>query len=221
MLPLCFLSLYESRKLYFITILTTFFLSACGHLSTPSTDSLGSAVVKTWPQQKSRVRALQHWSLTGKLAIRSVERAYNLRIIWIQRENHFSLKLSGPIGWKHVTITSNNLGGISILRDGQISSYANTEDFALELPVLFNWGSTIQALPSWLKGVPYPPYSIDNLTLSSGLASGLQQHRWAIQYPKYQSVKDLQLPRKITMRHEQTFAKILINHWTISDSEAM
>ncbi len=185
-------------------------LSACSHLALQEDTNL-----KTLAQ----LEKLEHWTIQGKLAIRSGDSAYNLRAHWQQRKQNFTLRLSGPLGWKPITITSNNNGVISIQRSGSLSSYKSIEALAAAVPELADWGNYLTAMPHWLKGIPYSNYPIDNVSPDNVKPSFVEQQGWRIEYWRFTQIDGFQLPTKISMARGTTQAKIIVNQWQLSATD--
>jgi len=189
-----------------LAIVFLLMLSACSQLPQQK-----PATAKT----EAQLQQLNVWSIQGKLAIRSGNSAYNLLAHWQQRKEHFTLRLSGPLGWKSLTI-SNDENGITILRAGDISHYDSIEALETAVPELADWGGYLVALPDWLKAVPHSAYALDSLSRDNGKISFFEQQGWHIGYLRYTQVDGFQLPTKISMVRGQTQAKIIINQWLMS-----
>lgn len=197
-----------TRCLYMAMMLTL--LNGCSQLPRQETTPLTN---------HAQLHRLDHWSIQGKLAIRSSSSAYNLLAHWQQRQGNFTLRLSGPLGWKPLTITSDGKKGISILRSGSLSNYDSIEALENAVPELADWGSYLVAMPHWLKGLPYDSYPIDRTDLGNEKPKFFEQRGWHIEYLRHTRVDGFLLPTKINMVRGHTQAKIIVNHWQLSTTD--
>ena len=167
-----------------------------------------------WQQHSTRVQALETWTARGKLALRSPDQAESASIVWQQQGARTHLHLSGPMGLKATTIVSD--GRQLELRQGDEISTWDTSDLE-GVALKTGWELPLQALPHWLKGVPWPDSEIQLLELDAGhtLLRTLQQDHWEVQYEHYGTFGGFTLPTRLSIRREDTSARVIIRLWKI------
>ena len=94
-------------------------------------------VAGDWPARRAQLEQLDHWQLSGKLAVKTQSGADSARISWQQVGTQTYLTLSGPGGWGRATVIANK-DSLLLERDGQ-QQHLNLAD-AAEVDV--NWAGT-------------------------------------------------------------------------------
>ena len=164
-----------------------------------------------WQQHSAAISALDTWSFSGKIALRTSNGADSASLAWRQSEQDLEFTVSGPVGLKQATLvrTRNQL---SVLRNGERQLLAPGDD-----PLLaeFGWSLPLDHLPWWLRGLPSPALPAETQELSEGHLALLEQDGWRVEYPDYQWVDGRLLPRVIRFSRNDVSGKILLKHWTL------
>ena len=50
---------------------------------------------------------LENWKTTGKLAVRTPQKAQSINLIWQQQDSNYNISLNGPMGFGSATINGN------------------------------------------------------------------------------------------------------------------
>ena len=167
-----------------------------------------------WAAHKETVQLLQHWSASGKLALRSSTASESATLNWRQQEQHTHLELRGPLGVGATTIHSDGL---------QLDIYRGEEHRTVDISspgaIVENtgWELPLSALPYWLKGIPSPAYPVESLELDpqTQLLSKLQQDSWEIHYGKYEQFQQFILPTRLDIQRNGTSARLIIRQWRV------
>jgi outer membrane lipoprotein LolB len=167
---------------------------------------------KVWNQHRAEISELQHWSFSGKLALRSSRGADSARLRWVQTGEEIELELSGPVGFKQVRLVTRG-EQTRLFRDGQWQSLDSTER---SLEEQLGWSLPLDYLPWWLRGLPAPQVPVGELLLDAGRLTRLQQAGWQVDYAAYQTVHAHSLPRTILFRREDVEGKILLKQWSLA-----
>lgn len=170
-------------------------------------------VERDWQQHRTRLAQLEQWTATGKLALRSSGQSESASILWRQQGVHTHLHLSGPVGIKATSITSD--GKQMEMRQGE---HVTTWDISTpgEIARSTGWDLPLQALPYWLKGLPYPAMKVQTLELApdTALLQRLKQDDWEVLYEAYQLFDDLSLPTRLRISRGDTSARMIIRDWS-------
>lgn len=167
---------------------------------------------QTWEEHRARLELLEQWTATGKLALRTTERSESASILWRQQGQDTHLQLSGPIGFNATTITSD--GQQMKMRQGE-----TTRTWDISTPGAISrstgWDLPLQALPYWLKGLPFPDMKIQLLELlpEGAVLERLQQDDWEVLYENYGVFGTLSLPTHLRIRRGDTSARVIIRDW--------
>jgi outer membrane lipoprotein LolB len=200
-----------------IALILTFFLTACTSFS-PSSGLYSDKPINhylPWAQRKAQLNALQTWRANGNIVIHG-EEAYgtNASFSWQQTKQNYQLLLFGPLGTQSVLLAGNPRQ-VTLLTHNQTVVAQNAEQLlaqqlGLHLPV--------SQLHYWLRGLPAPhsPYIV-NLDAYNRLLK-LRQSGWRINYSQYTNNGKIDIPERIELSNGQWQAKILIVHWTFTQS---
>jgi outer membrane lipoprotein LolB len=170
-----------------------------------------------WQAHSEQLAALQQWTASGKLAVRTNEMSESAGLIWQQDEQHTHLQLSGPLGMGATTIDSD--GSRLDIRQGDAftSLDISTPDAMVRST---GWDLPLPALIHWLKGLPAPQQKVQRLELDpqTELLQTLQQDQWEVQYEQYGQFGTLTLPTRLQIQRGATRVKVMISHWQTSSS---
>lgn len=171
----------------------------------------------TWDEHETRLRALTHWSASGKLALRTPDMSESANLQWQQRAGRTQLQLSGPLGVNPTTLTSD---GVTLeIQQGEESRVLDLAD-PQELARRTGWELPLLALPHWLKGAPAPELDIQFMAFGAvpSLLQTLQQDDWEISYEQYRTFRQLDLPTRLHIRRADTSVKVIISDWQLEES---
>ena len=59
-----------------------------------------------WTTHSTQVAALQHWTASGKLAVRTQDASESASMVWRQQARNSQVQLSGPLGVGAITVES-------------------------------------------------------------------------------------------------------------------
>lgn len=165
-----------------------------------------------WQAHRHQLALLQHWTASGKLALRTADTSESVSLVWHQAGSDTDLQLSGPLG----------VGATIIRSDGQrLDIRRGDEHHILDIStpdaIALNtgWDLPLLALPHWLKGLPAPDLAIQELELDpqTELLQHLQQDGWVIRYEKYGRFEGIRLPTRMQISRGATRLKTVIAHW--------
>jgi len=166
----------------------------------------------SWASHSAQLAALQQWTARGKVALRSADSAESAGLVWRQQGPATDLQLSGPLGVGATSIHSDG-ARLEIRRgDEQQILDVSTAD-AIRQSV--GWDLPLQALAYWLKGLPAPGQSVQDMEFDpdTGLLRRLHQEDWEVRYQKYGEFGGVILPLRLQVSRGATEAKVLITHW--------
>lgn len=194
-------------SLFSLTLLLI--LSGCSQLSTQEQLS-DPTRASSWQNHKRQVAPIDAWQISGKLGIRSQDNSGSAIIFWLQRQDYFDIRLSGPLGQGSTRLTGRQ-GAVS-LEIANRGTYQAASAEALMQQQL-GWSLPVENLLWWVKGLP-APHSQSQLQLDdNSLLSELLQDQWHIQYLSYRSENGLQLPERIKLSGAGLDITLVIKEW--------
>jgi outer membrane lipoprotein LolB len=193
-----------------LAVITALALAACSGIA-PQPPSTAHDPNLPLVQQ---LHNLQAWTATGKASLRNSNASESVSLIWEQDTNQARIVLSGPLGAGATQIYSDG-EILTVNRDGSLQ----TVDISSPEAIILNtgWNLPLQALPFWLKGLPYPELEIQKAQQdsASGRLISLHQDDWALEFQQYSQINSLMLPTRLRLEKEDTRVLVVIRHWEI------
>jgi outer membrane lipoprotein LolB len=196
-----------ARHLMLFSLITL--LAGCAGLT--SREALeGQGDAQSWQAHKQRISLVDAWQINGKVGIRAPQDSGSGTLFWLQRQDYFDIRLSGPLGRGAARLTGRP-GDIQLEVANQGRYQAESaeqllrEQLGLNLPVshLF-W---------WIRGLPSPDSkSRLNLDSQSHLAQ-LQQDGWHVEFLSYAEQNGFWLPERIKLSGFDLQVTLVIKDW--------
>lgn len=201
------------RHLILLTFALT--LSACSNLHQRETLEFGGNAA-AWQAHRKTVTPLDSWTLQGKLGVRSPSESGSGTVFWLQQQDNYDIRLSGPLG-RGATRIQGSDAGVTLDIAGQQPSSASSAEALLEQQI--GWRLPVEHLLWWVRGLPAPT-SPSRLQLNpdSQLAR-LSQSGWTIEYSRYQEINGMQLPQRLQLSGHDMLLTLVITRWEPRISE--
>lgn len=188
-------------------------LTACSSLHQRETLDFGGDA-SAWQAHRSTVEPIQSWTLQGKIGVRSPEESGSGTLTWIQQEDDYDIRISGPLGRGATRLQGNNQGVVLDMA-GQPRLQAGSAGDLLEQQT--GWRLPVEHLLWWVRGLPAPD-SPSRLQLDpqSRLAR-LAQAGWTVEYSRYQEVNGLKLPQRLQLSADNVLLTLVITQWNLTN----
>lgn len=168
-------------------VCTVVLLPACASL--PQTaDQPGN-----WPQTVQRLQSLQHWRLSARLAVQTVNQGGSLDLYWAQQGEDYRIRLIAPLGQGAAVLQGN--------ADSVTARLAGGERFQGRPETLmqqhFGVAVPVTSLVYWLRGLPAPDTPPRQLGWNGQQRlHHLVQNGWRIEMQDYKPVAGRLLPHR-------------------------
>ncbi|MDU9389977.1 lipoprotein insertase outer membrane protein LolB [Pseudomonas japonica] len=170
----------------------------------------GQGSPQLWKAHKQQLSTLDGWQINGKVGIRAPKDSGSGTLFWLQRQDYYDIRLSGPLGRGAARLTG---------RPGQVVlEVANQGRFEAPTPETLlaeqlGWELPVSHLVWWVRGLPAPD-SKSRLTLDSDsrLAS-LEQDGWQVEYTRYTEQNGYWLPERIKMHGQDLDVTVVLKEW--------
>lgn len=197
------------RLLSLFTLAIVLVLSGCSQLSTQEQLS-DPKQTSSWQSHKQQVVPIDAWQISGKLGIRSQDNSGSAIIFWLQRQDYFDIRLSGPLGQGSTRLTGRQ-GAVSLEIANRGTYQASSAEELMQQQL--GWSLPVENLLWWVKGLP-APHSPSQLQLDdNSLLSELLQDQWHIQYLSYRSEYGVSLPERIKLSGAGLDITLVIKEW--------
>nr|WP_082768129.1 lipoprotein insertase outer membrane protein LolB [Pseudomonas composti] len=163
-----------------------------------------------WKAHKEQIAQLDGWQINGKIGIRAPRDSGSATLFWLQRQDYYDIRLSGPLGGGAARLTGRP--GDILLEVANRGRYRAEspeallrEQLRLDLPV--------SNLLWWIRGLP-APQSRSRITLDgeSHLAQ-LEQDGWKVEYQRYTEQNGYALPERMKLYGQDLEVTLVIKDW--------
>lgn len=184
-------------------------LAGCAGLT--SKEALeGQGDAQSWQAHKQRISNLDAWQINGKVGIRAPKDSGSGTLFWLQRQDYYDIRLSGPLGRGAARLTGRP-GEILLEVANQGRYQAASPEQLLQDQLGLNL--PVSHLLWWIRGLPSPDSkSRLNLDGQSHLAQ-LSQDGWYVEYLSYAEQNGFWLPERIKLSGFDLQVTLVIKDW--------
>lgn len=196
-----------ARQLIVFSLITL--LAGCAGLT--SREALeGQGDAQSWQAHKQHVSSLDAWQISGKVGIRAPKDSGSGTLFWLQRQDYYDIRLSGPLGRGAARLTGRP-GEILLEVANQGRYQAASPEQLLQDQLGLNL--PVSHLLWWVRGLPSPnSKSRLNLDTNSHLAQ-LSQDGWFVEYLGYAEHNGFWLPQRIKLSGFDLQVTLVIKDW--------
>ncbi|MFI8482917.1 lipoprotein insertase outer membrane protein LolB [Pseudomonas sp. NPDC078700] len=184
-------------------------LTGCaGLISHESIEGKGDPAA--WQAHKEQLTALDAWQISGKIGIRAPKDSGSATLFWLQRQDYFDIRLSGPLGGGAARLTG---------RPGEVLlEVANKGRFKAESPEALLQQQLRMNLPVshllwWIRGLPAPDTKSELTLDTESHLSQLNQDGWKVEYLSYVEQNGYWLPERIKLHGQDLQVTIVVKDW--------
>ena len=186
------------RCLRLTALALTTLLAGCAGLLPKESLTQGQGNPALWQQHRQQVAQIDGWQISGKVGIRAPQDSGSGTLFWLQRQDYFDIRLSGPLGRGAARLTGHP--GDTVLEVANQGRYQSDSPEAL-LEAQLGWRLPVSHLLWWVRGLPAPD-SKSQLSLNGNSQLGqLQQDGWTIDYTEYQPDPFAHRPRRLVAQN--------------------
>lgn len=173
----------------------------------------GDADPAAWRAHRDQVAALEQWRLSGRMALRTEDDAYNASVDWIQSGARYEIKLTAPFGQGGMRLRGDRgYSELTLADDGTVVAADPETLLAREL----GWHLPVAGLRYWVLGLPDPRADKQWVLDEAGRISRLQQEGWEIDFRRYMDVNGVDLPGKVFITHPRMQVRLVVDRWDVN-----
>ena len=163
-----------------------------------------------WSAHKQQLTRLDGWQISGKVGIRAPKESGSATLFWLQRQDYYDIRLSGPLGRGAARLTGRP-GNVRLEVANQGRYEAPTPEALLGEQL--GWSLPVSHLVWWVRGLPAPG-SKSRVTLNgdSRLAN-LEQDGWKIEYLSYVEQNGFWLPERVKLHGPDLDVTLVVKDW--------
>ena len=197
---------------FFLILALISLLSACG--SAPPKPQNNVSLQEGFLAYANRLRAIQTWSLKGRLAVRAERGNGTLNILWDQDIDNYVIRFIAPFGQGAFdirgftdTVVFKDATGLVLVSPTAEELLENTMGLKVRL----------KGLAYWLRGIPEPGEPFNELVLDEkGRLQSLQQANVSVELSRYKKQGDYELPGKIKIKGDGFKLNLAIHNWDLN-----
>lgn len=202
----------KSYRLYAL-VLIALYLFGCSTLPEQATSV-------EWQSHQTRLNALSHYTVTGKLAYISPQERQSLNFFWSHKPNQTQIRLTTFLGKTVLSLDSDANGSVIKTYDGQTLKGKDINQLITRLTGLT---IPIAQLQQWLVGLPgnSTKYQLNDLNTLATLTQPIDGLPWQLDYSRYGNINmgnnqpPLAMPTQIKMQQQNTKITLVMSKWTI------
>lgn len=184
-------------------------LAGCaGHGPQESVEGPGNA--EDWSAHKARVSVIDGWQISGKIGIKAPQDSGSGTLFWLQRQDYFDIRLSGPLG-RGATRLTGRPDAVALEVAGQGRFEADSPEALVESQL--GWQLPVSNLLWWIRGLPAPDSRSRIALDGNGRLASLQQDGWDVQYLAYTEENGYALPTRIKLAGRDLQITLVVKDW--------
>ncbi|MBA1280364.1 MULTISPECIES: lipoprotein insertase outer membrane protein LolB [Pseudomonadaceae] len=184
-------------------------LAGCAGLG-PQESIEGPGNKEDWTTHKARVSEIDGWQISGKIGIRAPQDSGSGTLFWLQRQDYFDIRLSGPLG-RGATRLTGRPDAVALEVAGQGRYEAESPEALVESQL--GWQLPVSSLLWWVRGLPAPDSRSRIALDANGRLANLQQDGWDIQYLGYSEEGGYALPSRIKLAGRDLQITLVVKDW--------
>jgi outer membrane lipoprotein LolB len=165
-----------------------------------------------WDSRAKTLAAIDNWDLKALIAIRTKMKAESANLHWQHSGNTYQVTVLGPMGAIYFELNGSDKQ-VELQSAGGNKFYANSPEALITEQT--GWNLPVSNLTYWIRGLPAPGAPAQKRFDRYNHLTVLSQSGWTIQYLRYTSVNNIDLPSKIVLDGPRLNVKIIISEWHI------
>lgn len=161
-------------------------------------------------EQSADARALERWSLTGRVAVSNGKDGGSGRIDWVQDGATYTITIRAPVS--NQTWRLSNSSGVVRL-EGARKRPVEGEDAEELLAREAGWRLPIAEMQRWIRGVGYASRADVELD-EHGLPRELTEAGWLVTYKAWDTTREPALPTRIAATRPPYKVKLAVSSWS-------
>ncbi len=176
----------------------------------PREDLGGTGDPAAWRSHRVQVADIDAWQIAGKVGIRAPQDSGSGTLFWLQRQDYYDIRLSGPLGRGAARLTGRE--GDILLEVANQGRYRAESPEAL-LAEQLGWRLPVSHLLWWVRGLPAPDSRSRLILDADSRLSRLEQDGWQVEYSRYTRHAGYWLPERLRLSGHDIEVTLVIKEW--------
>lgn len=167
--------------------------------------------------KSDRLVEQDRWNLSGKLAISNDKDGGSGKLQWRENPGYTRMDFHGTLGRGAWRLEADRSGARLELADG--SAYEDqTVDQLVQKQV--GWEIPVESLSWWVRGMAAPGGAEERWFDERGNLVRLNQDGWSIEFGKYRSFGEFEMPIRLTAMQAEWKVKLVVRRWELAPESA-
>ncbi len=202
------------QKKYFVCCLFLLaLLSGCATQVEPPVDH-PIYQSKLWKHRKVNLANKTSWDIQGAVSIQSRGKTQMASFSWKQMRQYYAINVYGPLNLGNINLQGRP-GSVTLSKSTGGYWSASTAESLMRQQL--GWYLPVSSLYFWIRALPAPGFKAEQQQDEYGHLVLLRQEGWSIQFAAFQSLGNVDLPRKIVMDNPSLHVKLVITDWNLHD----
>lgn len=184
-------------------------LAGCAGLG-PKEAVQGQGNAQAWRDHKAMTATVNGWEINGKVGIRAPSDSGSGTLYWLQRNDYYDIRLSGPLGRGAARLTGHP-GQVTLEVANQGRYQAQTPEELLQTQL--GWRLPVSNLVYWVRGLPSPEGKSTVVLDGDSRLARLEQDGWTVEYTRYSQQGDYWLPERLKVHGQDLDVTLVIKDW--------
>ncbi len=184
-------------------------IAGCAGLG-PQESVEGSGNAEGWKAHKAQISTVDGWQISGKIGIQAPQDSGSGTLFWLQRQDYFDIRLSGPLG-RGATRLTGRPEAVALEVAGQGRYEADSPEALVESQL--GWQLPVSNLLWWVRGLPAPDSRSRIQLDADGRLARLQQDGWDVEYLGYSEEDGYSLPSRIKLAGRDLKITLVVKDW--------
>ena len=184
-------------------------IDGCAGLG-PQESVEGSGNAEGWKAHKAQISTVDGWQISGKIGIQAPQDSGSGTLFWLQRQDYFDIRLSGPLG-RGATRLTGRPEAVALEVAGQGRYEADSPEALVESQL--GWQLPVSNLLWWVRGLPSPDSRSRIQLDADGRLARLQQDGWDVEYLGYSEEDGYSLPSRIKLAGRDLKITLVVKDW--------
>ena len=198
------------RSIRLIAMAFAGLLAGCAGLLPQESLDQGQGNPALWQQHRQQVAQIDGWQISGKVGIRAPQDSGSGTLFWLQRQDYFDIRLSGPLGRGAARLTGHP--GDTVLEVANQGRYQSDSPEAL-LEAQLGWRLPVSHLLWWVRGLPAPDSKSQLSLIGNSQLGQRQQDGWQIDDLAYTAQNGYVLPQRLKLQGHNLQVTLVIKDW--------
>lgn len=178
----------------------------------PVPERPGADAIRAYEARSQVLTGLDHWKITGRLAITDGEQGGSGALTWLQDGDRTHMTFRGTFGQGSWMLEADSAGARLQLGDG---SEFVAPDVATLVQAQVGWQVPVEALHWWVRGMAANGAWEERRLDDAGRLVRLQQSGWDVEFDDYREQAPVWLPSRLFASRGDYAVKLVVRDWDL------